>query len=267
MSHFNLKNYIDFLGNPIISILLKNECVLFGEAALSCLYYDGNLSSKEIKCFANSIFRNIIERDLFGKIFVKETVTPPNLNITTVVVNYKCSFGVKIYKVKVIYVTNVEKITSLDISHNIFTTLDKICIDRLGIKHIQEKMDGYDMHDEDIPVPILYLYKMMFSKTFDLIYIPTKKYQLEELLKLTETGWQNKQRSAAFEKKGANYTEKTCDICKENIKTKSTIYELKCKHVFHKSCWQENAYYKIQNGNTKIECPCCRKEYNIYQVL
>ena len=52
MSNVSIVNYMNFFENPLITILLKNDCVLFGENVLSSLYYQYDLSNREIKCFA-----------------------------------------------------------------------------------------------------------------------------------------------------------------------------------------------------------------------
>ena len=57
-------------------------------------------------------------------------------------------------------------------------------------------------------------------------------------------------------KKNGRFEPPICCICLENIEIGQNIYQLSCKHLFHKSCvinWFEE----------KSECPYCRKKYNV----
>jgi len=50
-----------------------------------------------------------------------------------------------------------------------------------------------------------------------------------------------------------NHREEECVICLETIESNSRIYELKCKHYFHRTCLEMSC----QLNNT---CPICRDD-------
>ena len=47
------------------------------------------------------------------------------------------------------------------------------------------------------------------------------------------------------------YDDKNCSICLDDFKDEDEVYQLKCSHVFHKSCFDE--WFKRSN-----KCPLCK---------
>ena len=65
-----------------------------------------------------------------------------------------------------------------------------------------------------------------------------------------------KMNSQLYIKKKGRFEPPICCICLENIVIGQNIYQLSCKHLFHKSCVTN--WFK-----EKSECPYCRKKYNV----
>ena len=78
-------------------------------------------------------------------------------------------------------------------------------------------------------------------------------------------GWINKSSTMNI-KKGSLYLTTKCTICMDYIKSTDTICELKCKHIFHKKCWNENIKQLVKDKK-EIKCPNCRKKFNIKEVI
>jgi hypothetical protein len=264
-----LKSLQLLYSNEVLYSLLKNDCVLFGDMIIDFLHYNTLNYNKQLCCFADIGIKNIIERDLYGKLFIKEKKYSSNAGFHYSIYNYKCSCGKEsshIYNLKMIYVTDVKKISSLILEETFLFNLDTFTINRRGFKILQMIDEHYEMIDICVPSPMFELLEFIRTKKFQIISKITKSDTITRVLNLITDGWINISSKISI-KKGSLFQDKLCEICHDKITKKSVISELICGHFFHTKCWHENLKHSITSTADIIECPCCRKEYYLYQVL
>jgi hypothetical protein len=59
--------------------------------------------------------------------------------------------------------------------------------------------------------------------------------------------------------------EEICIICYENL-NKENIIKLNCTHKYHYKCFEKLMFINDKKNKNVINCPCCRKEYNLGKI-
>ena len=62
-------DFTSIYDDPVCSILLKNNCILYGDFVIDFFAQNKLNFKKKITAFADATLRFIIERDLYGKIY------------------------------------------------------------------------------------------------------------------------------------------------------------------------------------------------------
>lgn len=251
--------------NPICSILLKNDCMLFGDFVIEFFSNNTMNFTKTIYAYADISLKNIIERDLYGKIYSRSFQNYATYGYYQH--NYKCIYENNIYDVTIYYLNYIQKLEGPVIKENALFNIDRLVVSRNAIKTISWIDEHGEKCDLDIPLPLGNLMEDIGKKQF---YISTKKIrgtQLQRILKYIKQGWTNCTTSLLKEK-SSQYIGKLCEICHEKVVKGERVITLKCKHFFHKDCWHETICQHI-NSNTGdvINCPTCRKTFYTYEVI
>jgi hypothetical protein len=251
--------------NFVCSILLKNDCVLFGDFVIEFFSNNKLNLTKTIYAYGDMSFKNIIERDLYGKIYSKVV---DNFTVYGYVqYKYKCISNNQIYDLVIYYLNYVQKIETQFVKENMLFNIDTLIISRNEIKALSWLNDKGDANNLDIPLPLGNLVEDITKHTF---YINSKiknMSQLQRCLSYMESGWTNAS-SLLLKEKQSQYLGKLCDICHDKINKNEKIITMKCKHFFHKDCWHETIkQHMTSNAGDIINCPTCRKTYYIHEVI
>jgi hypothetical protein len=142
-----------------------------------------------------------------------------------------------------------------------------ISISRKSIKALSWVNSQGDIDDLDVPLPLGNLIEDISKKQF---YLNTKIVKLDQFLRVTnyiKSGWKNES-SSLLKEKSSKYAGKLCEICHEKIKKPEKVLTLKCGHYFHRDCWYELTEQHINsNVGDIINCPTCRKTYQVHEIL
>lgn len=263
--HYN-KSIYDLCKIPFVSMLLKNDVLIFGEFIVNFLLNETTIKPyKTVNCFAKSVFKNIIERDLFKYKFSEQKLTDKNI-YTYDTYLYKLNVNSDIYYLYINYISDIKKIDYNLMKSNTLIYSDLIGLDRNGL-HILPYYDDLlnDIHIK-VPVPFLTVLDSIFNKSWTVISSIETVPEFNRLINLLKSGWTNAYSKLSIVKIKPEQPE-ICTICRDNIKLHHV--KLPCSHIFHKTCWYENMKFSISQTNTNniINCPVCRKEYNFMDVI
>lgn len=251
--------------NFICSVLLKNDCVLFGDFVIDFFSKNKLNLVKTICAYGDASLKNIIERDLYGKIYTKTLDNYPTFGY--VKYKYKCIHENQIYNVVIYYLNYVQKIDASFVKENMILNIDTLVVSRNGMKALSWLNQESEEHNLDVPLPFGQLVEDISKNTF---YINSKiKYfsQLERVLLFLKNGWINAS-SQLIKQTQSQYLGKLCEICHEKISKNEKTITMKCKHFFHTDCWLETIKHHINNNSGDIiNCPTCRKTYYIHEVV
>jgi len=252
--------------NFICSTLLKNDCVLFGDFVIEFFSKNKLNFAMTICAYGDASFKNIIERDLYGKIYSKTSDNFPTFGY--VKYKYKCIHNSQIYDVVIYYLNYVQKIDTSFVKENMILNIDTLVVSRNGMKSLSWLNQESEVHNLDVPLPFGQLVEDISKNTF---YINSKiKYfsQLERVLSFLKNGWFNASSQLIKQTQSQPYLGKLCEICHEKIGKNEKTITMKCKHFFHKDCWLETIKHHINNNSGDIiNCPTCRKTYYIHEVV
>jgi hypothetical protein len=252
--------------DPICAILLKNDCILFGDFVIDFFAKNKLDFKKKVTVFANSSFRHIIERDLYSMIY-------KNTHNDVVVYGYsqytyKCSYEKYLYDVIVIYVDYLHKLDSRLIKDHCLLNIDTLVITRSEIKSLTwTNIDG-DVSDSGMPLPLGNLLSDISHKRFQILQHINTLDRLNRVITFIKTGWYNNISQITYDTQ-KTYMGKQCDICHEKIRG-TDVLALKCGHYYHCECWYETLRQHITTSSAAIDvvsCPTCRKKYYIYEVI
>ena len=251
--------------NFICSSLLKNDCVLFGDFVIEFFSKNKLNLTKTIYAYGDMSLKNIIERDLYGKIYTKRSDNYPSFGYTKY--KYKCIHNNQLYEIVIFYVNYVQKIDTNFVKENMILNIDTLVISRKEIKALSWSNQEGDDHNLEVPLPFGQLVEDISNKTF---YINSKiKYfhQLERVLSFLKNGWTNSS-SQLITSSNQQHLGKLCEICHEKIGKNEKTITMKCNHFFHKDCWLETVKQHLNsNSGEIINCPTCRKTYYIHEVI
>jgi hypothetical protein len=251
--------------NFICSTLLKNDCVLFGDFVIEFFSKNKLNFSKTIYAYGDTSFKNIIERDLYGKIYSKAETTFPVYGYDQY--KYKCIHNNQIYDLVIYYLNYAQKIETQFVKENMIFNIDTLIISRNEIKALSWLNEKGYKNNLDVPLPFGNLVEDITKNTF---YINSKIKnipQLQRVLSYMESGWKNAS-SLLLKEKQSQYLGKLCDICHDKINKNEKTLTLKCKHFYHRDCWHETIkQHMTSNAGDIINCPTCRKTYYIHEVI
>jgi len=259
------KEFNSIYTNKICSVLLKNDCVLFGDFVIEFFSNNTLDFTKTIYAYGELTLRHIIERDLYGKIYTKKVNEYPIYGCTEY--KYRCVHDNRVYEIIIYYLNYVQKIDCSFIKDNMILNIDTLTISRKEIKAVSYINEYGELHDQDVPLPLGNLIEDIAKKKF---YINTTIKQIDHynrIILFINTGWSNAT-SSLLKEKQSTYIGKMCEICHDKIAKGEKIVILKCKHFFHRECWYETLKQNILNNKTEvINCPTCRKSYYIHEVI
>jgi hypothetical protein len=257
---------ISIYNDPICSILLKNNCILYGDFVID-FFAQNKLNFKTtVTAFADSSLRCIIERDLYDKIYKKtynETLTFSYKQYT-----YKCTYEHYLYNVIITYVINLDKLDYDIIKEHCLFNIDTLVITRREIKTLTWINNTGEISDFDIPVPMGYVISDISNKRFQLLQNLNTLDRLNRVITYTKAGWYNNLSQITYDTQ-KTHTGKLCEICHDKIRSNCTVLTLKCNHYFHTECWYETLTQHVTGGTSSniVSCPTCRKTYYIYEVV
>lgn len=260
------KDLDSIYSNFICSSLLKNDCILFGDFVIEFFSKNKLNLAKTICAYVHVSLKNIIERDLYGKIYTKTSQNHPTFGYTKY--RYKCIHENQIYDVVIYYLNYVQKIDAGFVKENMIFNIDTLIVSRSEIKALNWLNQESEEHNLEVPLPFGQLVEDISNKTF---YINSKiKYfsQLERILSFLNNGWTNASTQLIKQVQSQPHLGKLCEICHEKIGQNENTITMKCKHFFHKECWIESIKHHITNNSGDIiNCPTCRKTYYLHEVL
>ena len=258
MNQNSLQSILDLYNFKIIKILIKNNCIIYGNVIRNALHNKVN-NTYLINAIAPIIYKEIIERDLYG--IIKSKIFTNSNDYKRELYSYECIFNKKKYLLDICYVSeiNLHKIQIL--KKTILLDIDLLSINRFGLSLIY----NLTINDIEIPIPFQNILQSINKKEFTIIGKIENEFDISYISEFLNLGWKNNSSTIHF-KKGSLYLTNKCTICMENIKSNDKICELKCKHYFHKSCWSENIK-QLTKDIKEIKCPICRKKYNIKEVI
>ena len=266
IEHSISKDLDSIYSNFICSSLLKNDCVLFGDFVIEFFSKNKLNLTKTICAYGDASLKNIIERDLYGKIYTKKIDNYPTFGYVRY--KYKCIHENQIYDVVIYYLNYVQKIDAGFVKENMILNIDTLVVSRTGIKALSWLNQESEEHNLEVPLPFGQLVEDISKNTF---YINSKiKYfsQLERVLSFLNNGWVNASSQLIKHVQSQPHLGKLCEICHEKIGKNEKTITMKCKHFFHKECWIETIKHHItSNSGDIINCPTCRKTYYLHEVL
>jgi len=258
-----MNTLLNLKGDKLISILLKNDCIIYGEFVREFIIRDNEdfYDNYTLKAYTSKFDRTSLERDLYDLNSEKDI----DLEISSTrfnMVKYILNVNDKVVYLNVIY-TNRSSLLRSTISPPIILDIDLIQIGRDGLKidHIP-KLYHYS------PAPFLYILDNIKNKRFNVII----NYNIFDLLdfkycrKLEDEGWINN--DAKYELIEDVDEEDNCSICRNNL-SESKCVKLECGHFFHTDCWDKHIEHQMKTNVvlTKILCPLCREEYLIKNII
>ena len=255
-------NLISLYENPIIFNILKNEGVVYGEIVINCLYNIvlNTHASNIIQAIVPKMYRNIMERDLC------EWITKfTDLNIRSYSgkkkIRYECLVKEETWILDIVYSTpncSEKEANKNPTLYGILFEYDLLSLSREGLSFI------YLPEYKIVPIPILKLLNDVIDKKFYILdNVEPTKYSLERINFLKKLGWVDKKNILKF--KETVETNDKCSICLDMLNT-DRVVELPCNHQYHLLCWKEHLKKEIENSESEIQCPLCRKEYKLWQV-
>ena len=251
--------------NLICSTLLKNDCVLFGDFVIEFFSKNTLNFAKTIYAYGDFSIKNIIERDLYGKIYTKKKQEFPVYGY--VEYKYKCVHNNNIYDIVIYYLNYIQKLETTFIKDHMPLNIDTLTISRKGIEAISYLDDSGQRNDIDVPLPLGNLVEDIVNKRFYINVKINKIHQLTRILLFINSGWKNASTTLLKEKQ-STYIGRMCEICHDKILKAEKVSTLKCKHFFHKECWHEALKQHITNTKGDVICcPTCRKNYYLHDVL
>ena len=253
----NLKN------DKIINILLKNDCVIYGEYIRECIISNNTNFYEEysLKAYTSKYDRTSLERDIYEYNSGKNMDIEISSNVFNIV-KYILNIDDNIINLEVLY-TNRSTVLNNKVRPPIILDIDLIQLSREGLKieHIP-KIYHYS------PSPFLYILDNIKNKKFNVIlnYNIFDLLDIEYCRKLENMGWINS--AAHYEIVDNIEKEDDCSICRNNLNELKCI-KLKCGHYFHLECWDKHIKHqmKAQVVLTNISCPLCRVEYLIKNII
>ena len=267
MSEFVTK-LTELYSIDIIELLLKNDIIIYGSFVKEYFIMDKdfediiNEPEMMITCMGKLKYMELIERDFFH---ISENCERIDIKYSKKYTILTCKHDEKNYKIQITYVSDgiIPNRSDFNIlNFNILTEHDLLYISRsgLGLLEIPEKW-------RHCPNPFKEIINNILDYKFTILEEEFDTNTIDTLLNLMNSGYTSLNRKIKI-RRGTNYLEDECSICKEPYLKGETIYKLPCHHMFHSECWMKKI--KLQNfanesSNTK--CPLCRKVYPIHQVI
>ena len=259
----------DLYNNQIISILLKNDVIIYGKFIRNILIENMSLndffpngSINTVTCYAKFIYKPIITRDLNEySIGVLDNEPFSNDFISDLTV-YTIKYNNKLFLINIVYIKSYEYgILNTYISKlNIPMDIDCLYIDRKTIGVLTEIHSNF-------PIPINTIINNIKNKSFKIIGNLTKPLY-DYIYNLKKDQWINSDNKVTFyneftHKEKLSIVNDTCSICYEQFDV--FVHRLPCRHYFHINCLEE---YILNNLNSEIiKCPYCTRSYSLIDLI
>jgi len=254
---------------PFIKTLFKNNVNIYGSFVREILINKMEVSEyleqcKYIHGYCNSIYRQIIERDLHDNLLDVKVYSAISSIYNCVVYDLKI-LPYKPFKLILYYTKNnplnIQKTVNIGLDINLL----KINRSGLGLLYIPTIY-------KTSPIPLYDIIKNILTKKFIILEDSIKQTEIniKYVQSLLRAFWTNMNCSVNdIKKEDLINNEDNCGICLDLLVNKHTV-QLDCKHVFHKDCWRKQINNFIQEKKYRLEqpkCPLCRKEFSIWEVL
>ena len=182
-----LNSLINLFNLKIISILIKNNCIIYGNVVRNSLVFNNTSDLGVIRAIAPLVYRTIIERDLYG--IIKKRIVIDTRDYKKEIYNYNCIFNGKKIILEICFVSeiNIEKLTRSKLHDHVLIDIDLLSINRKGLSllHIPQR-------DLEVPNPMLDILNNIKNKVFNIIGNIDYEYELDTVLDFIQSGWKNK---------------------------------------------------------------------------
>ena len=270
----NQQGLMTLYNYDFITSMLKNNVTLYGELLRRVIImkdttYKYLKEIGQINGFANIVFKDIIERDLYEhieSIHVYEN-TKDYFKYVGYTLKYN-SFTIKLY---ILYIINSYSSSRLGLTDivkvhsNVYLDINLIQLDRVGLRllYIPEIYIN-------CPNPFQTICSNIIENKFNVLEnnIIVNNTSIHYIYTLLDLGWKNAGKIAkilCWEKKNSH---DSCSICFEQPICSENIIQLPCKHSFHADCWKD---FIIDLSKTHTSsfvcCPECDETYSIWKIL
>ena len=258
----------DLYNNEIISILLKNDVIIYGKFIRNILIenmslndFFSNGSINTVTCYAKSVYKPIITRDL-NKYSVGVLDNEPFNNFISDLTIYTIKYNTQCFFINIIYIKpySYKYLDTYILKLNIHLDIDCLYIDRKTIGLLTEIYSNF-------PIPINTIINNIINKKFKIIGKLTKPLY-DYINNLKNDQWINSDNKVAFYNE-FTHAEKLyivndqCCICYEQFDI--FVYKLPCRHYFHITCLEE--YILTNLNNEIIKCPYCTRSYSLIDLI
>jgi hypothetical protein len=252
---------------PIFEKLFKNDVVIYGRFVRQILIEGTTLPEfsndklNTIHCYAKSIYRDIIERDLY--VYICDTILYTNKTGSgNVTVTYSITIDECPFMLEILYLRSI-----IDYSPRFYENelqciidIDGLCIDRTGIRSMELFQN----------TPYLFSYVLNNIRTKMFNFKPSllrlTKLEKKYIQSLLNNGYVNLNSKITEEYRGKTDILDVCSICYESD-NKSYI-KLECNHIYHKECLRVSIdLFYTDTSKSYFKCPYCSAEYTETELM
>ena len=262
--------------NKILNILLKNDCVIYGEFLRDFIINNSLLENNcdvTIHCYNKYLYKSILERDLNKYDLEVHSNSKGFLYDLSVFSTEKFSYILKYdgknYIIKVSYFKKcIDNYNNSDL--NILVDVDCLKLDRNLLGFIKLK----DLYDTE-PIPLKKILNNISNKVYNISVQKEllKKDEYLYLVLLAKLGWKYSENTTKNIEDLSSLSQvsllnDSCSLC--NNKHNRTTIKLTCNHYYHRSCMINYMNYYLNNAfqtNDLFKCPYCTKPIDLLDVL
>ena len=262
--------------NKIVNILLKNDCVIYGEFIRNFII-DNTLLKNNcdviIHCYSKYLYKNILERDLHKyNLQVKsgrENMVYDLSVFSTERFQYILNYNGKKYILKICYFKkSIDNYNNSDL--NILVDVDCLKLDRNLLGFIKLK----ELYNTE-PIPLKKIFNNISNKIYTISINKEflKKTEYLYLVSLANSNWKcslnnTTNISDLNENNQTSLLNDKCSLC--NNKHNKTTIKLICNHYYHRECLLNYISYYLDNSihlNDIFKCPYCTKNIEFLDIL
>lgn len=264
-----------FEENKFAKIILKHDGIIYGNIVRDLVTNKLNLNKDYvIKAFIPNKYKKIIERSLYNTISkivnYNETIKSSYLSEYVLKKNKHNVSNLFIYYLPEIYLYDNNSLLK-EPNKYILLDINGLGISRKGIELLFN-------NKSEIPLPFYDIIKNINNKEFSIINKIKSEKEFKYVQSFINKGWVNKESKINIYK-GSSFKSDICNICRDAIAIEDEVCLLSdCNHYFHKDCWIENINQCIKNqynssisslsfDKLTINCPICRKEYDVNHMI
>tara|TARA_B100000674_G_C37735842_1_gene866486 strand:+ start:72 stop:911 length:840 start_codon:yes stop_codon:yes gene_type:complete len=279
-----MNTLLNLKKDKLISILLKNNCIIYGAYVREVLIQNNKdfYKNYNLRAYTSKYERTHLERDLYDFNMEKNMdleISSQRFNLVKYLLkNYKYlendndsddnteddenDDSNNIINLNIIYMNRNPLLNNL-VRPPIILDIDIIQLSRNGLS-----IDSVPNLYHYSPSPFLYILDNIKNKRFNLI----TTYQIYDISdfkycrKLENKGWKNN--DAKYKLILNKDYDDDCSICRTPLINKRCV-KLNCNHYYHVECWDKHIEHQMKENVilTNIFCPLCRKEYSLKNII